>query len=175
MGLPWNQVFLCSLCLLWKDRNLCVFKHKNPNPNLSREIVDQASEFFFCVNNALVTKRMIVKNTRWEKPRARWLTLNCDGSAVSTVGSAGGDGLVKDENGEWVMGFARRIGNASNYLVELWALRDGLQLCLQIHAQTVVIELDVKAIVDAFNSPTVSNSVVSSIMDECRYLATRIP
>ena len=46
---------------------------------------------------------------------------------------------------------------------------------MQTHAQAVVIELDVKAIVDAFNSPTVTNSVVSSIMDECRYLATRIP
>ena len=116
-----------------------------------------------------------MKNIRWEKPRAGWLTLNSDGSVASTVGPVGGGGLVRDENGEWVMGFARRIRNASSYLVELWALRDGLQLCLQIHAQTVVIELDVKAIVDAFNSPTVSNSVVSSIMDECRYLATRIP
>ena len=168
-------MFLFSLWLLWKDRNLCVFKHKNPNPNLNRQIVNRASEFFFCASNALVTKRMIVKNIRWEKLRAGWLTLNFDGSVASTVGPAGGGGLVRDENGEWVMGFARRIGNASNYLVELWALRDGLQLCLQIHAQTVVIELDVKAIVDAFNSPTVSNSVVSSIMDECRYLATRIP
>ena len=54
-GLPWNQVFLFNLWLLWKDRNLCVFKHKNPNPNLSREIVNRASEFFFCANNALVT------------------------------------------------------------------------------------------------------------------------
>ena len=52
------------------------------------------------------------------------------------------------------MGFARRIGNTSGYLAKLWALRDGLQLCLQINAQSVVIELDAKAIVDAFNSPS---------------------
>ena len=168
-------MFLFSIWLLWKDRNLCVFGHKNPNPNLSRDIVNRASKFFFCANNALVTKRMIVKNIRWEKLRAGWLTLNTDGSAASIVGPAGGGGLVRDENGAWVMGFARRIGNASSYLAELWALRDGLQLCLQIHAQAVVIELDAKAIVDAFNSPYVSNSIVSSIMDECRYLATRIP
>ena len=75
-----------------------------------------------------------MKNIRWEKPRAGWLTLNSDGSVASTVGPVGGGGLVRDENGEWVMGFARRIGNASSYLAELWALRDGLQLCLQIHA-----------------------------------------
>ena len=73
------------------------------------------------------------------------------------------------------MGFARRIGNTSGYLAKLWALRDGLQLCLQINAQSVVIELDAKAIVDAFNSPSPSNSIVSSLMDDCICLATRIP
>ena len=67
-----------------------------------------------------------MKNIRWEKPRAGWLTLNSDGSTASTLGPVGGGGLVRDENGDWVMGFARRIGNALSYLVELCALRDGL-------------------------------------------------
>ena len=50
-------------------------------------------------------------------------------------------------------GFARRIGNTSNYMAELWALLDGLQLCLQMNAQSVIIELDAKVIMDALNSP----------------------
>ncbi|XP_030931190.1 uncharacterized protein LOC115957099 [Quercus lobata] len=60
-------------------------------------------------------------------------------------------------------------------MAEIWALQDGLQLCLQIHTQSVIIELDAKAIVDAFNSQTYSNTIVSSIMDDCRHMATRIP
>ena len=116
-----------------------------------------------------------MKSIRWEKPRAGWLTLNTDGSAASNSGPTGGGRLVRDENGNWVKGFARRIGNTSSYLVELWALQDGLQLCLQIHAQFVVIELDAKAIVEAFNSPTFPSSCVSPIMDECKHMATRIP
>ena len=124
--LPWNLVFFFSLWLLWKDRNMCVFNQKNPNPNLNKDIVDRAAEFFFCAYNGLVTKRMITKSIRWEKPRARWLTLNIDGSTGSNSGPAGGGGLVRDENGNWVKGFARRIGNTSSYLAELWALRDGL-------------------------------------------------
>ena len=35
--------------------------------------------------------------------------------------------------------------------------------------------LDAKAIVDAFNSQTYSNTIVSSIMDDCMHMATRIP
>ena len=120
--LPWSLVFLFSLWLLWKDRNLCVFKHKNPNPNLNKAIIDRATEFFFCAYNGLVTKRMIMKNIRWEKPRAGWLTLNTDDSAASISSPAGGGGLVRDENGDWVKGFVRRIGSTSSYLAELWAL-----------------------------------------------------
>lgn len=150
------------------------FQTKNPNPNLGKDIADCASEFFFCANNALVTKRTILKSIRWEKPRAGWLTLNIDGSSSSNSGPAGGGGLIRDENGDWVTGFVRRIGNTNSFIAKLWALRDGLQLCLQIHAHSVIIESDAKAIVGAFNSPTSSNSIVSSILDDCRHMATRI-
>ena len=41
--LPWNHVFLFGIWLLWKYRNLCIFKNKNPNPNFGKEFVDRAS------------------------------------------------------------------------------------------------------------------------------------
>ena len=72
-------------------------------------------------------------------------------------------------------GFARKIETATSFLAELWALQDGLLLCLQVHAQAVFIELDAKAIVDAFNLQTYSNTIVSSIMDDCKHLITQIP
>ena len=97
---------------------MCIFKHKNPNPNLSKDIVDRASEFFFCANNGLVTKRMTLKSIRWEKSRVDWLTLNTDGSAASNSSPVGGGGLVRDESSDWVIGFARKIGNTSSFLAE---------------------------------------------------------
>ena len=85
---------------------------------------------------------------------AGWLTLNTDGSATGNSSLAGGGGLIRDENGDWVTSFVRRIGSTNSFLVELWALHDGLHLCLQANAHSVIIEVDAKAIVDAFNSPT---------------------
>ena len=76
------------------------------------------------------------------------------------------------QNGGWVAGFARRIGNTNSYMAELWALRDGLQLCLQMNAHYVIIELDAKVVVDALNSP---NSFSSSILEECRHVANQLP
>lgn len=131
---PWYQVFLFAIWMVWKDRNQHMFRNKNLNPNLAKEILDHASEFFFCACDQLATKRLILKSIRWEKPRDSWLTLNADGSATGSPRMAGGGGLIRDGNGEWVIGFARKIGTATSFLAELWALWDDLLLCLQIQA-----------------------------------------
>ena len=135
-----------------------MFRNKNLNPNLAKEILDRASEYFFRACNQLTTKRLILKSIRWEKPRDGWLALNADGSAAGSSGMAGGRGLIRDGNGDWVIGFARKIGTTTSFMVELWALRDGLLLCLQIQAQVVLVELDAKAVVDAFNLQSYSNT-----------------
>jgi len=160
--------------LIWKDRNRLVFRNKNLNPNLAKEILDRATEYFYCACNQLITKRLVLKSICWEKPREGWLTLNVDGLAAGASGKAGGGGLIRDGNGEWVIGFARKIGTTTSFMAELWALRDGLLLCLQIQAQAICVELDAKAVVDAFNMQSYSNTVISSIMDDCRHLATQI-
>ena len=148
---------------------------KNPKPNLDKDIVDSASEFFFCANNGLITKQKILKCIRWEKPRAGWLILNTDGVVTGNTGQAGGGGLIRDENGGWVTGFTRKIENTNSYMAELWAFRDGLQLCLQMNAHSVIIELDAKVVVDALNSPNSPNSFSSSILEECRHVANQLP
>ena len=118
--LPWNHVFLFGIWLLWKDRNSCIFKNKNPNHNLGKEIVDCASEYFFYANNSLVmTKRTIPKSIKWEKPRVGWLTLNIDVSTTSNSGLVGRGGLIRDEKGDWVTKFVRRIGNTTRFMAEL--------------------------------------------------------
>ena len=172
--IPWCQVFLFTIWLIWKDRNQLVFRNKNLNPNLEKDILDRASEYFYCACNQLSTKRLVLKSICWEKPREGWLTLNVDGAAAGASGMAGGGGLIRDGNGDWVIGFARKIGTTTSFMAELWALRDGLLLCLQIQAQAVCVELDAKAVVDAFNMQNYSNTVISSIMDDCRHLASQI-
>ena len=96
------------------------------------------------------------------------MKLNTDRSSISNPGMAGGGGGIRDEEGNWVVGFARRIRLASNFLAKLWALQDWLLLCLQSYIQVVIIEMDAKAIVDAFSHHNNSNSIISSRVDDCR-------
>lgn len=56
--------------------------------------------------------------------------------------------MIRNENGEWVKGFARVIGIATSVAAELWALRDGNRLCISLKIPAIVIELDAKLVVD---------------------------
>ena len=87
----------------------------------------------------------------------------------------GGGGVVRDDQGNWVIGFARKIGLVNSFLAKLWSLRDGLFLCVQAQVQVLIVEMDAKALVDAFSNQTNSNVIISSLMEDYRHLATQIP
>ena len=50
-------------------------------------------------------------------------------------------------------GFSRSTGFTTSFIAELWALRDGLTLCNNLHFNVVDIQIDVKAIVDLLTNP----------------------
>ncbi|KAK9988172.1 hypothetical protein SO802_028411 [Lithocarpus litseifolius] len=68
-----------------------------------------------------------------------------------------------------------RWRSTTSFLAELWALRDGLNLCLSYNFDVVEVELDAKAIVDAISNPKYTNVFVSPLMEDCRLLVSRIP
>jgi len=101
--------------------------------------------------------------------------LNTDGSSLNNLGIAGGEGLIQVDNGSWIVGFARKIGVTTCFLAELWALQDGLSVCVNRNCQAVEVKIDAKAIVDALSNLNYSNLFVSSIMDNCKNLLSQIP
>ena len=142
-----------------------MFKRSSSNPNLARDIVAQASEFFLCVDQARSTSGKSIRKIRWEKSEVGWMKLNTDGALNSLLGLAGGGGLIRDEADRWVAGFARKIGKANSFLVELWALRDGILLCQQMNVTALVIEVDAKTLVDALINPSYSNAIVYGLFE----------
>ncbi|KAL0007565.1 hypothetical protein SO802_009067 [Lithocarpus litseifolius] len=118
---------------------------------------------------------MMPSQVKWEKPELGWMKLNTDGSCNAAAGKAAGGGLIRDDMGNWVVGFTRKLGNVNSFTAEVWALRDGLILCHQMKFPAVIIELDAKALVDALSNPRSSNSVISPLFDDCKLLISQIP
>ena len=84
---------------------------------------------------------------RWERPQVGWACLNTDGAAVGNPGRARCGGLIRNERGEWLGGFSRSIGCADSFMAELWGLRDGLTLYIDLHLNVVDVQLNAKAVV----------------------------
>ncbi|XP_065620593.1 uncharacterized protein LOC136063724 [Quercus suber] len=111
----------------------------------------------------------------WSKLAYGWVKLNTNRSSLGNPSIAGGGGLIRDEEGKWIVGFARKIRMTTSFLAELWALCDGLNVCLNYNFAAVEVELDAKAIVEAIANLYYTNVFVFALMEDCRLLVSQIP
>ena len=90
----------------------------------------QTHKLMYCVLEPNSRKDGQVVQVKWLKPAEGWLKLNTDGAVVNSSGQSRCGNLLRDSAGQWVVGFAKTISVSSSIIVELWALREGLGLCL---------------------------------------------
>lgn len=98
------------------------------------------------------------------------MKLNSDGSSMGNPGVAGEGGVIRNHNGKWIRGFSRSIGITTSVIVELWALRDGLKLCIDMHLPVVIVELNALLVVDMINGNLTFSLCLSPLVDDCRAL-----
>ena len=60
-------------------------------------------------------------------------------SAIAYPGPARCEGVIRDNNGHWIAGFTRRIGVATRFIVELWGLRDGLDMAYRLNIPSLIV------------------------------------
>ena len=72
-------------------------------------------------------------------------------------------------------GFARAIDTVTSVEAELWAIRDGLQLCKTMGIQALKVELDARIVVDWLVNPLRTNLHHSLLISNCRDLVTTFP
>ena len=142
---------------------------------LCRLCINLAMEYYFCVGKIKEQRSMALVAMRWEKPPLNWYKLNTDGVSCGNLGRAGGGGVIRDSARNWIKGFARYIGYTTSIIAEFWALRDGLNLSIQLGVQNLEVELDAKVIVDLINSRNSSNTAYSSLLFDCILLLEMIP
>ncbi|KAK5847121.1 hypothetical protein PVK06_003423 [Gossypium arboreum] len=58
----------------------------------------------------------------------KWICIRSDGVVKVNTGSASAGGVMRDQNGDWILGFNRKVGNCSVYEAELWGILDGMTL-----------------------------------------------
>ncbi|MBA0559227.1 hypothetical protein Golob_016203, partial [Gossypium lobatum] len=88
--------------------------------------------------------------------------LNIDGAVQVRSRSAAAGGVMRNENGGWILGYNKFLGNCLILNAELWDILDGLKLIQQRGYNKVVIQLDSLEVVKAMHRSIskISNSAL---------------
>ncbi|XP_058111572.1 uncharacterized protein LOC131254888 [Magnolia sinica] len=89
-----------------------------------------------------------VEVVRWSQPRAGWVKINVDGSALGNPRLSGGAGVCRGERGNFIFAFVAGYDHGSNVHVELRAFHDGLLLCLSTGLRKIIVESDSRLIIN---------------------------
>ena len=58
----------------------------------------------------------------WELPMRGWMVFNIDGAAKGNLGPAGAGGVLRNDKGEWMIGFFEYLDHCSAMIAEFKAL-----------------------------------------------------
>ena len=71
--------------------------------------------------------------------------------------------------------YGQSIGITTSILAELWEIRDGLSMCLDLRIYALIVESDAKVFVDLINNDSLSIATNASLVADCRLLLSQIP
>ena len=169
MSIPWKILFPMGVWQLWLHRNNYVFKSGKVERSWFKKCIRESAEFYAIGFNAKVERNKVVVPVGWSKLHEGWTKLNTDGSVMGNPAMAGGGGVIRGQEGEWIAGFVRPLGRTNSCMVELWALRDGLLLAKELGINNLIVELDALSVVLLMKNNT-CNLLMEPLLTDCRNL-----
>ncbi|KAF7801750.1 ribonuclease H [Senna tora] len=112
------------------------------------------SFLWLCVHNKLLTNEErakrgmtdqagLIRSVKWNNPEDGWVKVNVNGSSNiddNMNGACGG--VVRDHLENFIVGFARNLGNCSSNQAEVWGVLSGLEIVWRHGFRRVVVEMD---------------------------------
>ncbi|KAH9716124.1 reverse transcriptase domain-containing protein [Citrus sinensis] len=103
---------------------------------------------------------------------AEILSLNTDG-AKKGFGQTGAGGLLRDFNGNWIMGFIVNLGTCSVLSAELWGLLHGLRMAWEYGFRRIQVGVDNKSVVHLVTMASVPDNENATLIKAIRDLLER--
>ncbi|GKV43678.1 hypothetical protein SLEP1_g50939 [Rubroshorea leprosula] len=96
-------------------------------------------------------------------------------SAYKTFTFHGCGGLIRDSQGQWVVGFMRNIGHTTSLAAELWVIRDGLSMANYLQIQNSIVEIDCQVAHALLSGTFNPHHPHSTLILDCRELLCTLP
>ncbi|KAF7843192.1 putative ribonuclease H-like domain-containing protein [Senna tora] len=98
-----------------------------------------------------------------------WSKLNVDGSCLDNGNTIAAVGIIRDNNGSWLSGYAQFIGVGCSIQAELWSLYLGLRRAKDMGIQLLEVESDCQGVVEFMLCDNISNThLLALLILSCR-------
>lgn len=138
--IPWSVVFGVVSWNIWVNR--CAVVHGSRSKDLVGIVTRcwaDLKEYLGGRRHELTRKEEIM--VAWEFPCSGMMKFNTDGSLWSN-GNATCGGVLRDDTGRWVYGFARNIGTATINFAELYGIFYALRIARRLQVRYILVESD---------------------------------
>lgn len=102
----------------------------------------------------------------WRKPSINVYKINVDGASKENPEEAGSGGLIRDYNGNFIVGFTTYLGIKSSVYAETKATWEGLKLAQQLGLASIWLESESELLVKILNGQIDPPWGISYIFDE---------
>jgi hypothetical protein len=149
MGIKWCDFWALACFCLWNWRNkeaheTNFLRPVNPVQHVMRMSEDYRKAMY--ANNTVIQKERVLSYINWKPLRENFVKLNTDGACKERK-RAGCGGVIRGNQGEWLRGFAKNVGNCSAFIAELWGVLEGLCLAHRMGFPNVELSVDSQAVV----------------------------
>ncbi|KAF7826680.1 ribonuclease H [Senna tora] len=108
---------------------------------------------------------------KWYPPSPGWIKLNVDGSRHNTTRSSACGGVARDENGNWLFGFAKRLGKRNAIYAEIWGIFFEVRIAKEKGYPRVMIEVDSKSALELIVTESTNNQQLHTMARRIREIA----
>ncbi|KAH7845274.1 hypothetical protein Vadar_000239 [Vaccinium darrowii] len=176
-GIPWCTIFPFTCWNIWLLRNKTLFQSSNARDTIESTIkasVAEAIEWHFVASPERTPRSKNVVMIKWLHPPPGSFKLNTDGAFKGSLGQATGGGLIRDDKGNWIVGFHRSFRALQGLEAEFWALRDGLLLAQNKRLVPLKVEMDALAAIQLISDSNQTRHFLSNIIHDCRCLMRQL-
>ncbi|MBA0834328.1 hypothetical protein Goarm_006690, partial [Gossypium armourianum] len=101
-----------------------------------------------------------------------WVNLFIDSAVASGDGSTSVRGILRDQHGNWILGFCHFLGRCSVFVAELWRILDGLLVLLSKGFKKATTQTDNLKVVRALQDNLMIDSSIIMLRRVRRIIRT---
>lgn len=104
-------------------------------------------------------------HVKWETPNQSFYKLNSNGAACTMTGASGYGGVIRDSNGNWIVGYTGSSKHITSLHMELMGFLQGLRLAHLCQLTPLEVVVDAQEVMHLLKA---DNLFYSHILNDCR-------